>query len=473
MGSAEHLTQEGAAPSGRALSPAAAWAVLALSTASRAALSVLVVMLLWALVPPAFGLRSTVVMSGSMAPAVQVGDVVVTRMPAPGEVGLGNVLLVDDPDHPGRLRLHRLIGISDGMLQLRGDANAAPDSSPVPPDTLRGVAFLRVPLIGLPLVWLREGDWVAVALASATASLLLLGAGTCRLLPEGGRPRSRRPPRAAAGVAAVALLAAASISATPPQPGWAAFSSKSASPPVVFSTGAFDCLAALPAVSGLPAPTTAWAFAEPSGASSADLGVPGTSTATLSGSYSRSSGSCLKNGGPSVQLGSSGRGAVVGTASVTTPSTFTLSVWFKAGLTNGSIPGSGLIAGFGSSPDGLADSTTADRQLILNADGSLTYRVGVVAGATASISTGPVAQDGGWHHAVVVMTGSLSPWRIYVDGAQAAYSSTSLSLSAYPAFLRLGADGVGSYRGSIGRTELWSGTAATAAQVGALFSAGR
>ncbi len=130
---------------------------LGIATTARTLLLTAVALLLWALVPACLGWPTTTVVSGSMAPAVQVGDVVAAA-PLPETARTpGRVLLVDDPDHPGRLRLHRLDQVrDDGMLVLRGDANPRPDRSAVSPSAVRGVALLRFPAVGLPATWLRE-----------------------------------------------------------------------------------------------------------------------------------------------------------------------------------------------------------------------------------------------------------------------------------------------------------------------------
>jgi len=81
-----------------------------------------------------------------MQPRINPGDVVSARPVPSGSLQLGMVLLVDDPDHPDRLRLHRLVRFSpDGRLILRGDANPHEDSSPVDRQAVHGVGSLRVP----------------------------------------------------------------------------------------------------------------------------------------------------------------------------------------------------------------------------------------------------------------------------------------------------------------------------------------
>ena len=95
-----------------------------------------------------------------MVPALRPGDVVVVSPVRAGDVAElapGKIILAADPAHPGQLLSHRLVGFTpDGNLITKGDANAVRDGRPVPPSGVRGVARLRVPLIGMPKVWARD-----------------------------------------------------------------------------------------------------------------------------------------------------------------------------------------------------------------------------------------------------------------------------------------------------------------------------
>ena len=114
-------------------------------------------MLLVAIVPVLVGWHSTVVVSDSMAPGVRAGDVVVASS-TKQRLAPGVVVLVENPAAPGKLLLHRLVDYdSQGLMILKGDANLSRDSTPVPVENLKGVARLRIPYVGLPFLWIREG----------------------------------------------------------------------------------------------------------------------------------------------------------------------------------------------------------------------------------------------------------------------------------------------------------------------------
>ncbi|KTS07790.1 hypothetical protein NS283_00205 [Microbacterium testaceum] len=88
----------------------------------------------------------------------------------PAEVRPGQVVLVNDPDHPGRLRLHRLFAVEGAELITKGDANPEADSSPVLRSDVLGIGALRVPWIGIPIQQARDGD--AVGLAATVLGLV-------------------------------------------------------------------------------------------------------------------------------------------------------------------------------------------------------------------------------------------------------------------------------------------------------------
>jgi signal peptidase len=153
-----------------------------------------------ALVPQVAGFSAHVVTSGSMAPRVQPGDVVLTQPATAGELRVGQVLLFADPARPGGLLLHRLVSFDGaGLLVTRGDANQSDDSEHVAASAVRGVARVRVPWVGLPAVWRAQGRLGLVATAAATlAGAAVLVSSGRRRRPDAAAPRPA--PGSSAGV---------------------------------------------------------------------------------------------------------------------------------------------------------------------------------------------------------------------------------------------------------------------------------
>jgi signal peptidase I len=141
----------------------------------------------WILVSFALlGWHPVVITGGSMAPQIQLGDVVMLA-DARGEVDAGLVITYPDPVRPGALVTHRIDRVlEDGTYRTRGDANRVPDPVSVEPSEVLGVGRLLVPAIGLPAAWIQRGSfglltaWVAFTTLAAWLALSPTGRGAPR-----------------------------------------------------------------------------------------------------------------------------------------------------------------------------------------------------------------------------------------------------------------------------------------------------
>ena len=83
-------------------------------------------------VPALLGMRSFTVMSGSMRPALGVGDVVVTRPIAATDARVGDVITFSDPGRHRKLTTHRVKSLNVAgervHITTKGDANDAAES---------------------------------------------------------------------------------------------------------------------------------------------------------------------------------------------------------------------------------------------------------------------------------------------------------------------------------------------------------
>ncbi len=126
--------------------------------------------LVWAtVVPLALGWRSVVLTSGSMAPVLGAGDVVLASPPPESGdeiLGAGSVIVFESG--PDRLVTHRVVDHTPGGDYVtKGDANERIDSSPVPAERVVGTARLIVPYVGRPSLWVAEGRFIELGLLSA------------------------------------------------------------------------------------------------------------------------------------------------------------------------------------------------------------------------------------------------------------------------------------------------------------------
>ncbi|WP_026315995.1 signal peptidase I [Actinokineospora enzanensis] len=160
---------------------------------AQSALSTLLWLLAWCVLPVVISWQPYVVLSGSMAPAIRPGDVVIvgsllTEHPVPGAV-----IAFPDPAEPDRTLLHRVARVDElGNLITKGDANPVADSTPVDPETVHGQGRLRVPWVGLPMYWLHSGNYLALILG--LVGLVALAALARLRRRDGPPPSSPDPP---------------------------------------------------------------------------------------------------------------------------------------------------------------------------------------------------------------------------------------------------------------------------------------
>lgn len=110
------------------------------------------------------GYTSASITSGSMQPKLRPGDVVIAV--GNGEAGIktGTIVVFEDPARSD-LVTHRIVGVSDdGSYITKGDANGVNDAQAVPAENVKGVGKWVVPYVGLPRVWVANGEWLPLVL---------------------------------------------------------------------------------------------------------------------------------------------------------------------------------------------------------------------------------------------------------------------------------------------------------------------
>jgi signal peptidase I len=129
-------------------------------------------------VPVAFGLHPMTVLTGSMRPTIQPGDMVVDEPISPSQIRVGDIVTFREP-HGTRTITHRVrdISISEGQARVttRGDANDTVEKWQIPVTGSVGRVVYMVPKIGYPVTWshTRNGR---LALVSIPALVLAMWA---------------------------------------------------------------------------------------------------------------------------------------------------------------------------------------------------------------------------------------------------------------------------------------------------------
>jgi signal peptidase I len=144
-------------------------------------------LLLASAAPLAIGDRSYVVRSGSMAPAIGSGDVLVTRPMDPLQARVGQIVTFKDPDGSGRLLTHRVRAVHWAGDQVnfvtQGDANTGQERWSVPVDGRIGRVLYRIPKLGYALVW-AQGPVGRIGLVVVPALLLAAFSLACIWSPR-------------------------------------------------------------------------------------------------------------------------------------------------------------------------------------------------------------------------------------------------------------------------------------------------
>ena len=170
-------------------------ASLAARAVASAVLCALLGLVMVSALPTLLGWRSTVVLSGSMQPGIRAGDVVASAPAGQQELTDGQVVLVRDPVKADALLMHRLVSQSaDGSLVTKGDANLDQDSNPVRRSDVVGLPRLRIPYIGLPVLWMHEGKLVPAG-ASVLGLVCMAGLAVGSGAPAGAHRRQVAPHR--------------------------------------------------------------------------------------------------------------------------------------------------------------------------------------------------------------------------------------------------------------------------------------
>jgi signal peptidase I len=406
------------------------------------------------LLPLLLGWRPFVVESGSMAPRIAVGDVVLAAPVENAADLVGRVAVFDDPSRPGSTKTHRIVSANpDGTFTSKGDANQQADSSPVRMQDVRGLGRLLVSYIGLPYIWAETGqlglmlvfllslvvagvivnrdqddeeedaggpggpdaDVLPLPLPSAGARTTAIAASTP--LDPGLRRSSRRAghptiSRLLYGSLLTALLAVPTTGA--------AFAASTNSTADAWATGNWNYSSGVTTLN----PWLYWKLDETAGTSAADSsgnGRTGTYTPNAA-AFARGITGALTTDTPNVGVTLNGSTACLTTASGATmnaPVQLTEIVWFKTTTTNG-----GKLLGFEMPQTGVAmpgSGGTYDRHLYMDGAGKVWF--GVYNGGFFTIASPTALNDGAWHMAASTM--GASGMKLYIDGTQVATNANT------------------------------------------------
>jgi signal peptidase I len=141
-----------------------------------AVLGVLVGFVILLAISPVIGLRFDTILSGSMSPSMNIGDLVVVTPTSPEDLKVGDVIVFHSPNGGG-LVCHRIVAIDQGdgslAFQTKGDANEDPDPLPLDSDSIVGKVQVCIPMMGYVVKWLQGPFGLLMILALGAAALLI------------------------------------------------------------------------------------------------------------------------------------------------------------------------------------------------------------------------------------------------------------------------------------------------------------
>ena len=118
------------------------------------------------------GIKSYIVMSGSMEPAVSTGSLCLVDTRASfSEVRGGEVIAFETAG--GMLVVHRAVRVGTDRIETRGDANPVPDGPAVTADNFRGILLFSIPHLGYLYHAMGTGPGKALCAALILAVLTL------------------------------------------------------------------------------------------------------------------------------------------------------------------------------------------------------------------------------------------------------------------------------------------------------------
>lgn len=128
--------------------------------AARAGITAFALLILFPVLIRPLGLQALAVRSGSMAPHLPTGSLIVMSHHDRAEVHVGDVVTFRQPGSPDRLVTHRVASIETvgavPYLRTKGDANGVADAWHVPITAVEGHVVATLPLLGYAMVLLHS-----------------------------------------------------------------------------------------------------------------------------------------------------------------------------------------------------------------------------------------------------------------------------------------------------------------------------
>jgi len=143
--------------------------------------SIFAVLMVWASTG-LLGIQPTTVLSGSMRPAMDTGDLAIVQEVSADSIGVGDIIQFW---RDGTMVIHRVTEVAKGgsgkLFVTKGDANSKPDIDPVFQSQVRGKIILTIPKLGWAVIAVQSffsSAWSFLA-ANFALTALAITSGAC------------------------------------------------------------------------------------------------------------------------------------------------------------------------------------------------------------------------------------------------------------------------------------------------------
>jgi signal peptidase I len=398
---------------------------------SRMYLGVVIGLASWAILPLILGWTPTIVMSGSMLPNIEIGDVVVAQDLTPeqkNEITTGQVLLARDPSHADQLVTHRVVNVIEGSgFITKGDANPKSDPTLVPIANVLGIERLRIPMIGIPIQSLRSGDAKPLIFfmgITSVAQLLVMNEKRKQKIEKNTKEsliqnrlhrtipsrQGKVLSRAISSAVIYSLVTAISVASASSA---ANFYGNIENASNIFSANGKFNLAPYKNTVIADSPFAYYRLNDTSSKSDTeDLAGGGKkSRYSSSGVIYGVEGALLSDPGNKAVTLDGASGNITNTGNVSGPRNVTLEIWFKTTTGKG-----GILVGFES-----VGNNGADRVLYMTSAGQIMF--GIDKATKKTIHSNASFNDGKWHMATATLSGLNAA--LYIDGELVSSGSTT------------------------------------------------
>lgn len=139
------------------------------------------------------GVRFYAVESGSMAPALRQGDLLIdVPTTATTSYRVGDIITFHPT--PGYTSTHRIVAVDAAGISTKGDANPSPDLGQIQPPSIVGRVFAVVPFGGYVAIFFRQPAGLAALLLGIVALYLAWGLVHGRKPDASSNPDTPPPP---------------------------------------------------------------------------------------------------------------------------------------------------------------------------------------------------------------------------------------------------------------------------------------